>query len=534
MAELLYLVAAEIDGRKSYAEIGERVTEKFGRGLDAEMTKVVVEEKLAPLGVVVLPGQPQQELKKIDPLLALKFRAAVVPERLVNAVTTIFKPLFFPPVILAVLGGLVALDVWLFGYHGIAQSVRQTLYDPLFILLMVGLVVLSAAFHEIGHATATSYGGARPGVMGAGIYIVWPAFYTDVTDAYRLNRSGRLRTDLGGVYFNVIFILATAGAYFATGFEPLLLLIPLQHLEILHQFLPFIRLDGYYIVSDLAGVPDMFQRIKPTLKSLIPFAKTDDSVKELKPWVRAAVTLYVLLLIPLLLGFLTLTVINMPRIFATAYDSFMVTAHKLSHASALSLTVDVIQLLVLLLVPLGLVLMFVQLGRKGIVGTWNVTEGRPVARAGVVLAASAAAAFAAYTWIPSSVYRPIQPGERGTLVGGVDQLQAIPTGRPGLTAQREKQLGGAPLKSDTKGTTPAPAQTTTTQTTTQPAATTSTPTTTTTTETTGSTSPSSTTPASTTPASTTPASTTPAATKTATTTATDTTATDTTATTTTP
>ena len=136
--------------------------------------------------------------------------------------------------------------------------------------MLLGLVVLSAAFHECGHATACRYGGARPGVMGVGIYIVWPAFYTDVTDAYRLDKKGRLRTDLGGVYFNAIFILLTAGAYFLTGFEPLLLIIPLQHLEILHQFLPFIRLDGYYIVSDLTGVPDMFARIKPALKSLCP------------------------------------------------------------------------------------------------------------------------------------------------------------------------------------------------------------------------------------------------------------------------
>ena len=34
--------------------------------------------------------------------------------------------------------------------------------------------------------------------MGAGLYLVWPAFYTDVTDSYRLGRAGRLRTDLGG------------------------------------------------------------------------------------------------------------------------------------------------------------------------------------------------------------------------------------------------------------------------------------------------------------------------------------------------
>ena len=48
-----------------------------------------------------------------------------------------------------------------------------------------------------------------PGVMGAGLYLVWPAFYTDVTDSYRLGRAGRLRTDLGGLYFNAIVVVAT-------------------------------------------------------------------------------------------------------------------------------------------------------------------------------------------------------------------------------------------------------------------------------------------------------------------------------------
>jgi putative peptide zinc metalloprotease protein len=520
MAELLYLVAEQANGQRSYAEIAEIVTQKFERGLDAEMVQMLVEEKLRPLGVLeTAAGEPDADLQKLDPMLALKFRAAVVPEGLVNALTKIFKPLFFPPVVAAVLIGLVGADVWLFGYHGVAQSMRQALYDPLFILIMLGLVILSAAFHETGHATAAAYGGARPGVMGAGVYIVWPAFYTDVTDAYRLGKGGRLRTDLGGVYFNVIFMLATVGAYFATGFEPLLLLIPLQHMEIIHQFLPFLRLDGYYIVADLTGVPDMFARIKPTLKSLIPWKKADDAVTELKPWVRVAVTIYVLLLIPILLFFLGITLINMPRIFATAYDSFMLTAHKLGHASGLAIAVDVIQLIVLLLVPIGLIVTLYQLARRAATGAWNVTEGRPVARAALVMATSAAAAFAAYVWIPTSVYRPIQPGERGTLVGAVDQFQAVPTGTPALTPQRARQLGGAPLESKAGGGTKTPIQPATTQTT--QTATTSTTST--------STVPASTTPVSTITASTT---TTPASTAPALTTTTDTTTTTTTTTTT--
>src|SRR5437764_10464681 len=334
LAPLLYLIAELADGRRTNEEIAAAVSEAIKRGVSADNVRQLVDERLRPLGVIAGADGAQPELQKLDPMLALKLRVAVVPPSVVNAITKVFKPLYFPLVVVGVLGGLVALDVWLFVFHGIAQSVRETLYDPALLLMVLGLIVVSAAFHECGHATACAYGGAKPGAMGAGIYIVWPAFYTDVTDAYRLGKAGRLRTDLGGVYFNVIFILLTAGAYALTGFEPLLLVIPLQHIEILHQFLPFLRLDGYYIVSDLTGVPDMFARIKPTLASLLPWRETDERVAELKPWVRGAVTAYVFTVIPALLFMFGLMVINAPRIFATAWDSFFVQLHKVEHASS--------------------------------------------------------------------------------------------------------------------------------------------------------------------------------------------------------
>jgi putative peptide zinc metalloprotease protein len=65
--------------------------------------------------------------------------------------------------------------------------------------------------------------------MGVGLYIIWPVFYTDVTDAYRLGRWGRLRTDLGGIHFNAVFALVTGAVYAATGFEALLLIVLIQN-----------------------------------------------------------------------------------------------------------------------------------------------------------------------------------------------------------------------------------------------------------------------------------------------------------------
>ena len=62
-------------------------------------------------------------------------------------------------------------------------------------------------------------------MIGVGLYLVWPAFFTNVTDSYRLSRAGRLRTDLGGLYFNLVFMLALAGLYVATSNQLLLLVI---------------------------------------------------------------------------------------------------------------------------------------------------------------------------------------------------------------------------------------------------------------------------------------------------------------------
>ena len=494
LAPLLYLIAELSNGDRTNEEIAAAVSEAVKRGVSADNVRQLVEERLRPLGVIAPADGSEPELQKADPMLALKLRAALVPERAVNAVTKLFKPLFLPPVVIAVLAGLVALDIWLFAFHGVAQSLRQVLYSPALLMLMLGLIIVAAAFHECGHATACAYGGARPGVMGAGLYIIWPAFYTDVTDAYRLGKGGRLRTDLGGVYFNVVFMLAIAGMYAVTGYEPLLLIIPFMHFEILHQFLPFIRLDGYYIVSDLTGVPDMFARIRPTLASLLPWKKTSERVTELKPWVRVAVTIYVFSVVPLLLFLFGLMLINAPRVFSTAYDSFLVQYHKVQHAfdggSALTGVIGIVQMLILILPALGIVATVWLVVKRSTGAVWTRTEGKPAARLAFVTLLAGIAAFFGYLWWPNGEYRPIQPGEKGTLQGAVQQLAKVPTGRPALPQERARDLGGAPLQSS-QDEAPPPNETptnqprpTTTTTESNPTTTSEVPTTTTTTTTT--------------------------------------------------
>ena len=164
-----------------------------------------------------------------------------------------------------------AVTAWWVAFEkGLASAAHEMLYRPALILAVIVLTLLSAGFHEIGHAAACRYGGARPGRMGIGLYLLWPAFYTDVTDSYRLGRGGRLRVDLGGLYFNAVWGVATFGVWALTGADALLLVVGAQLLLMVRQLVPFVRFDGYHILADLVGVPDLFMHIKPTLLGLVP------------------------------------------------------------------------------------------------------------------------------------------------------------------------------------------------------------------------------------------------------------------------
>jgi putative peptide zinc metalloprotease protein len=492
MPPMLYALAEVVDGEAREDELARRFSERIERQVEPDMVHTLLDEQLRPLGVVAEADGSSPTIEKVDPLLALKFRTRVLPDGFVRGLTTIFKPLFWPPIVVLVVLAFVALDAWLFGVHGVSQGLRKVIYDPSLMFMLFGGVVLATAFHEIGHATGTRYGGARPGVMGVGIYIVWPAFYTDITDSYRLGKAGRLRADMGGMYFNCCFALLVAGLYALTGFEALLLLVVIQTFAIVQQSLPLLRLDGFYIISDLTGVPDMLTRIKPVLRRLIPGREPDPRVTELKAWVRRVVTGYVCVVVPVIALLFVVMLIHAPRAFATGYDSLAVHYSRVgpdvTHGRTGKAVLNVFEMLVLLLPLAGMVYSTARVGKRAGAGAWNWSAAHPARRGGLGLATAAAVGLVAFLWWPHGDYRPIQPGEKGTLVSAVSSLPKVPTGNAALSPQRARQLHGAPFvhhvsKDDLKtpagdGTTSQDEGTTTvestTETTTTPEATTTT------------------------------------------------------------
>jgi putative peptide zinc metalloprotease protein len=309
----LYAIATRADGRRDAAAIAAEVGEELGRRITAHDVVLLVERRLAPAGIV----RTEAAESSASPF-ELRIRAAVVPAGFVQVLAASVRPLFASAAVGAVLAWLTVFDAWLLLRHGLDDAVRDVLAFPGVLLLVYALAVVGTIFHELGHAAACRYGGARPGRMGVGLYYVWPVFYTDVTDSYRLDRRGRIRTDLGGVYFNAVFALVLAAVYFRTGFEPLLLVILIQHVQAAQQLVPWLRLDGYYVLTDLVGVPDVLSRLRPIVASLVPGREPNPRVTELKPWVRVVVSAYVLLTIPALAFAYVFLLVHAPRFVEAA------------------------------------------------------------------------------------------------------------------------------------------------------------------------------------------------------------------------
>ncbi|MFF4311254.1 hypothetical protein ACWDFR_41375 [Streptomyces sp. 900105755] len=451
LSRLLYLVASSVDGVRDAEAIAHRVSARFGREVSGENIRYLVEKKLEPLGVTVPEGQEDDEVDapRSDLLLALKGHRVIFNERRTAKIARSLAWLHRPAVVALVLGSAVAMDVWLFGFFGAIEPVLEVLDQPVLILVVFVLTVASLVFHEFGHASACRYGGARPGCIGCGLFLIWPSMYTDVTDVYRIGRGGRLRTDLGGVYFNVVFMLAMAGAYFATGAQFFLATVYLGHFEIMEQLMPAVRLDGYYILGDLAGVPDLYGKIKPILLGLVPGPRGDRARQEvagLKKSARAIVATWVLTMVPLIIGELGYALWNLPRILTTMTRSLteqlLGTGGAFVHGQVVEGLVGTIGCVMLLCPMAGVVYLSVKMGGRIFRAAQRSTAGRPRLRLAICALALAGLTGLSYAWMSGVTPKPLpkQPPIAPILQPGVPTTEPPPA-RQASTPDRPADSG---------------------------------------------------------------------------------------------
>lgn len=163
-----------------------------------------------------------------------------------------FMPLFAPgaavvTALAAVVGAAMVIG------HGVLAF--GSAYPSVSLVASIAVVLLiSGLFHELGHAAAAKRRGVEPGAIGVGIYLVFPVFWADLNASRVASRADRLWINAGGV---LLQWLAGALLYCAALGMDAPALAHAASASVLMgvwQLIPFMRNDGYWLLSDAMGL----------------------------------------------------------------------------------------------------------------------------------------------------------------------------------------------------------------------------------------------------------------------------------------
>lgn len=196
------------------------------------------------------------------------YNKELLPTSVVNRYSSILKVLFnkwvmfFGILLFVILDILYFVDFTLSGKHNLTINLYV-------LLILLFILIFSSFFHELGHASACRYWGISHGGVGLGIYINMPVFYTDVSSIWKLSRMKRLVVNLGGVYFQMLFLIPFLVICLFYRNNILDFIILTVNFNFPLTLNPFFKFDGYWIMTDALGVANLRQRGKEWLRYIL-------------------------------------------------------------------------------------------------------------------------------------------------------------------------------------------------------------------------------------------------------------------------
>jgi putative peptide zinc metalloprotease protein len=195
-------------------------------------------------------------------LLHYQLLPGTVVARIAARLATVYHASFAFIFVFLIVAAHVAL------YSGFQANRPGTIHTSLALLAAFFSVVV----HEFGHASAVARFGGTPGSIGAGLYILMPVLYADVSQVWSFRPRQRIVVDLGGIYFQQIcfaFLAVMALLLHSASLRAACISIDVMTAVSIN---PVFRFDGYWILVDWLGVPNLHRHagayLKTTLKSL--------------------------------------------------------------------------------------------------------------------------------------------------------------------------------------------------------------------------------------------------------------------------
>lgn len=140
------------------------------------------------------------------------------------------------------------------------------------LILLAFAVGIAKMVHELSHALACKYHGAECREIGVMLLFGVPCLYADVTDAWLIRKaSHRMMVSAAGMYAEVLVAcLATLTWFFANAGPVREIAVALVFVcsvsTVLINGNPLLRYDGYYILVDWLGIPNLASKAATSLR----------------------------------------------------------------------------------------------------------------------------------------------------------------------------------------------------------------------------------------------------------------------------
>jgi putative peptide zinc metalloprotease protein len=270
--------AALLDGTRSLTQVSNELEKRWGEKITAHQVQELVDQ-LGSMGLFK-GASPMASRRPQRSLLAFQVHL-VNPDRLLEWLHRRLGFLFSGAFVIA--GVLLIAAAGVLGvYNWRVWSLELAREIGLSSLLTVYLpALLMMAAHEMAHGLTCKHFGCSARDMGVILYYLQPCTYCDVTDSWMLGRRQRIWVMLSGVFFEaLIWSLAVLTRQLAPKggvvSEVALGLVLSSGVKSLFNLNPLIKLDGYYILSDLADIPNLRSRAFELPRLLLRGRRPDD------------------------------------------------------------------------------------------------------------------------------------------------------------------------------------------------------------------------------------------------------------------
>ena len=259
--EMLYHFLEYLHQPTSLIEAATRFEKQTGQVVSGEEL-AKLEEQLQTFGVIVPAGEPSPLAEPAHPkpqsYFGIHYRKDILSAALLAPLANGLRFLFRRAIAIGLLALVIGVHIWA---YWTPKDVNTISWPLLFVLMSISMFI-----HELGHLAACRYFGCSHGPLGVGLYFFSPVFYVDVTSAWRLNRWQRAVVDGGGIYFQLLTTPLLAMLFWMTQDQTFLYAIIFTNLILFDNLQPMMKLDGYWLIADLSGVPNLHVRSNELLQ----------------------------------------------------------------------------------------------------------------------------------------------------------------------------------------------------------------------------------------------------------------------------